>query len=163
MNYHEVNGDLIQLALSGNFDVIAHGCNCFSTQAAGIAASMSKHFNTHMFNYENDKYIGDYNKMGIIDYEYILTYNELKVDKEFIVVNAYTQYKPGKNFDMLAFYMCLKKMNHIFKGKHIGLPQIGCGIAGGNWGSVQKLIERELKDCIVTVVIFENNQIINNE
>lgn len=28
MKYQEIDGDLIQLALEGNFDVIAHGCNC---------------------------------------------------------------------------------------------------------------------------------------
>ena len=27
----EVFGDLIELALVGKFDVIVHGCNCFST------------------------------------------------------------------------------------------------------------------------------------
>ena len=28
MRYEEIQGDLIKLALEGNFDVIAHGCNC---------------------------------------------------------------------------------------------------------------------------------------
>ena len=45
-------------------------------------------------------------------------------------------------------------MNHEFKGKHIGLPQIGCGIAGGDWDVVKLLIKQELKDCDVTVVIY---------
>lgn len=28
MRYQEVDGDLIELAKKGEFDVIAHGCNC---------------------------------------------------------------------------------------------------------------------------------------
>ena len=31
-------------------------------------------------------------------------------------------------------------MNYIFKGKHIGLPQIGCHLAGGSWDIVKEII-----------------------
>jgi hypothetical protein len=31
--------------------------------------------------------------------------------------------------DYEALALCLRKINHTFKGKHVGLPQIGCGIA----------------------------------
>jgi O-acetyl-ADP-ribose deacetylase (regulator of RNase III) len=34
-------GDLLELALAGNFDVIVHGCNCQCTMGAGIAYSIS--------------------------------------------------------------------------------------------------------------------------
>jgi hypothetical protein len=44
MNYKEIKGDLIALALAGEFSVIAHGCNCFSTQKSGIAKYMVEHF-----------------------------------------------------------------------------------------------------------------------
>jgi O-acetyl-ADP-ribose deacetylase (regulator of RNase III) len=49
----------------------------------------------------------------------------------------------------------MRKMNHIFKGKHIGMPKIGAGLAGGDWKFIQQIIVRELKDCIVTVVIYK--------
>lgn len=32
-----IKGDLIQLALANEFDVIIHGCNCFCTMGKGIA------------------------------------------------------------------------------------------------------------------------------
>jgi O-acetyl-ADP-ribose deacetylase (regulator of RNase III) len=35
-----VDGDLIKLALKGEFDVIVHGCNCFCQMGAGIAPQM---------------------------------------------------------------------------------------------------------------------------
>ena len=35
-----IKGDLIKLALQGEFDVIVHGCNCFCTMGAGIAKSI---------------------------------------------------------------------------------------------------------------------------
>ena len=42
--YKEVKGDLIKLTLEGEFDVIAHGCNCFCTMGSGIAVAMKNTF-----------------------------------------------------------------------------------------------------------------------
>ena len=79
------------------------------------------------------------------------------------VVNSYTQYKYGKNhsdgvqrpLDYEALTLCMRKINETFKGKHIGLPKIGCGLAGGSWDMVKKIIQKELCDCDVTVVIYK--------
>lgn len=171
MKYQEIDGDLIKLALAGEFDVIAHGCNCFCLQKAGIAAQMSKTFNTSDYYLESSMYIGDINKLGQIECEtdYIEDTEGYTTDKKITVINAYTQYQPGVNLDYEALTLCLRKMNHTFKGKHIGLPQIGCGIAGGVWDKnlleypetdfyrdrdVKTIIQQELKDCNVTIVIY---------
>jgi O-acetyl-ADP-ribose deacetylase (regulator of RNase III) len=176
MNYQEIEGDLIQLALQGSFDVIVHGCNCFCLQKAGIAAVMSKTFHTDRF--EMEHYTG-HGKLGTIDFETVVIgkntnwllskYKNNADEPEIIVVNAYTQYQPGANLDYEALTLCLRKINHEFKGKHIGLPQIGCGIAGGVWDKyhtpqeelyrdVRTIIQQELKDCKVTVVKFKNHE-----
>lgn len=39
-----IKGNLIGLALSGEFDVIIHGCNCFHTMGAGIAKQIRQYF-----------------------------------------------------------------------------------------------------------------------
>ena len=61
--YKEVQGDLIQMALSGEFDVITHGCNCFCTMGAGIAPKMAKEFECNNFEMELSGK-GDINKLG---------------------------------------------------------------------------------------------------
>ena len=169
-SYKEVEGCLIEKSLNGEFDVIAHGCNCFCLQKAGIAAQMSKTFNTLDFLLENVALRGSINKLGQIDYEQVLltSDNNILLEKNYdvpapkinwgfpplTVVNAYTQYQPGPNLDYEALTLCMRKINHIFKGKHIGLPQIGAGIAGGDWNRIKTIIQQELKDCDVTVVIY---------
>lgn len=171
--YNEINGDLIELALNGKFDVIVHGCNCFCTMSSGIAVSMKNTFNCDKFLKESLKYKGDINKLGTIDFNEIVssksiatqnTYLGKLIDVEYfpsiIVINAYTQFNyyknhiDGKPIDYEALTLCLRKINHIFSGKHIGLPQIGCGLAGGDWGIVKKIIKKELFNCKVTVVIY---------
>lgn len=159
--YKEIKGDLIELALACEFDVIAHGCNCFCTMGAGIAVPMKENFGCDKFPLENNQYRGDINKLGQIDWDVIYA-DHFFLTKPLFVVNSYTQYHYGANhtdgvskpFDYEAFRLCMRKINYKFKGKHIGLPQIGAGLAGGDWGMIKQIIEKELKDCDVTVVIY---------
>lgn len=145
MEYREVSGDLISLAKQGNFDIIAHGCNCFCVMGAGLALQIKNHFP------EAEKADKNYDrlldaKLGNMSYA---GYENL------IVCNLYTQYEPGPNLDYEALTLCLRKLNYRFKGFHIGLPQIGCGIAGGDWERVKAIIQKELVDMNVTIVIYQ--------
>lgn len=168
-SYREIEGDLIKLALEGEFNVITHGCNCFCKMGAGIAPLFAKNFFANKFEKEGEAYIGDINKLGTIDFEYlthtgdslrISNPNDLHVgDIHVIVVNSYTQYYYGSHpsnngipLDYAALILCLQKINHLFKGSTIGLPLIGCGLAGGNWDIVKPIIQKELKDMHVTIV-----------
>jgi O-acetyl-ADP-ribose deacetylase (regulator of RNase III) len=171
MSYAEIDGDLISLAKKGTFDVIAHGCNCRSQMGAGIAPQMAKAFGCDRFGME---LIGaDINKLGNIDYQTfvlgeftIWSLEDAKNNRnepELTVVNAYTQFNYGRNhadgdaipFSYEAFTLCMRKMNHEFKGKSIGLPKIGAGLAGGDWEKIKAIIQRELRDCQVTIVNYK--------
>lgn len=163
MKYQEIEGDLVKLAKEGKFDVIAHGCNCFCRMKRGLAPQMAEAFGCDQFFGEKSNREGDIIKLGNIDYMY-MGYDGNWVSStpseysKLIVVNAYTQYHwstDTKPLDYEALTLCLRKINHVFKGKHIGLPQIGCHLAGGDWNVVKMIIQKELKDCDVTVVIYK--------
>ena len=167
---NRIDGDLIRLAKEGKFDVIAHGCNCMSTMGAGIAPQMAKAFGCDRFEME----LGgrDINKLGNIDYQtFVLGEKTIwsledaknnRNEPELTVVNVYTQYNYGRNhydgatapFDYEAFTLGMRKINSIFGGKHIGLPKIGAGLAGGDWERIEKIIETELWFCEVTIVNY---------
>jgi O-acetyl-ADP-ribose deacetylase (regulator of RNase III) len=159
-NYTEVFGNLITLAKDGEFDVIAHGCNCMCTMGAGLAPHMASAFGCDLFKLENTQYRGDINKLGQIDGVLV---SRADMKRGVFVLNAYTQYKYGRNHadgdavpvDYDAITLCMRKINHNFKGMHIGLPMIGAGLAGGDWEKIKQIIKRELKDCIVTIVILK--------
>ncbi|MDA3854977.1 MAG: macro domain-containing protein [Candidatus Woesearchaeota archaeon] len=150
--YREIKGNLITLALSGTFDVIAHGCNCFCTMGAGIAKDIRKNFK-EAYSADLQTSRSDYLKMGNYSKGY---------KSDLWVINAYIQYYYGQNspgcnqsLDYEALTVCLRKINQEFFGQHIGLPQIGCGLAGGDWNKVKEIIQKELINCNVTVVIYE--------
>lgn len=172
MKYNEVKGDLIKMAQRAKFDVIAHGCNCFCQMGAGIAPQMAKAFSCNdstKYPGESTSYPdrrGDMSKLGNIETYSWFVFDEEGNRRRLDVVNAYTQYKYGRNHkdgdknpvDYAAIEMCMKKMNYRFKGKHIGLPKIGAGLAGGDWEKIKGIIQKEMKDCEVTIVIYDGNQ-----
>jgi O-acetyl-ADP-ribose deacetylase (regulator of RNase III) len=167
--YNEVDGDLIKLAQRAHFDVIAHGCNCFCQMGAGIAPQMAKAFSCN----DPEKYPGestdfpdrrgDMTKLGNIESYSWYVFGEDGERRRLEVINAYTQHGFGLNhsdgsaipLDYNALILCMKKINYKFKGKHIGLPLIGCGLAGGDVTIVKKIIQEELKDCTVTIVNYK--------
>jgi O-acetyl-ADP-ribose deacetylase (regulator of RNase III) len=172
MKYVEVTGNLITLANEGVFDVICHGVNCFCTMGAGLAPQMAKAFGCDKFKMEGHEFKGDINKLGTIDYEaylfdedgFLQPYNEYR-DSEvsLYVVNAYSQFHYGRNhmsgidkpIDYEALTLCLRKINHTFKGSRLGLPKIGSDLAGGDWEVIKGIIKNEMRDCYVTLVNFD--------
>ncbi len=150
----EIEGNLIELAKQGEFQFIGHGANCFCVMGGGIAVPMREEFKVNEYPLEQKQYAGDINKLGQIQYQFNHEYG-------LYVANMYTQYdyrrKPGViNLDYQALELTLMKVNHAFKGKSVGLPLIGCGLAGGDWATVKMLMEKKLKDVDLTIVHFKD-------
>lgn len=168
--FKEVTGNLITMAKEGHFEVITHGANCFCMMGAGIALPMKQNFSCDKFQLEQDRYRGDFNKLGQIDYEVVnrktgLIFNDFDtllsvegdvIENSLVVVNSYTQYHGGANLDYTALEMCLKKLNHTFKDRHLGIPLVGGGIAGGNPTIIKEIMRKTLTDLDVTLVLFDN-------
>lgn len=143
----EIHGCLITLAKKGEFDVIVHGCNCMCVMSAGIAKAIKEAFPSA---YKADLLTkkADWGKLGTCSFS-----NE----KEVTIVNAYTQFHFGTSNIMVrydAVRSCLAWVKRTFSGSRIGLPQIGCGFAGGDWETVKDIIADELKDEDVTIVYY---------
>ncbi len=145
--WNEIDGNLVKSAKAGKFDLISHGCNTQKNFGKGIALEIKKSF---PLAYEVDK-----NTPSIL--------GELSICTDYpecIVVNSYTQKFVGKSKSShdsethryKAIKNCMNKINNQFKGKHIGLPLIGCGLAGLKWNKVKKILQEELIDMDVTIV-----------
>ncbi|UWP97485.1 macro domain-containing protein [Aliiroseovarius crassostreae] len=146
-----VKGDLVKMALQGEFDVIVHGCNCFHTMGAGIAKTISTQF-PEAFAADKATVYADKNKLGTISHASIR-----RESSEFVIVNAYTQFQwkgRGRKADYTAIGSCFREIAKEFGSRRIGYPLIGAGLAGGNWTEIEPMIETELEGCDHTLVIF---------
>jgi O-acetyl-ADP-ribose deacetylase (regulator of RNase III) len=78
------------------------------------------------------------------------------MDKGLTIVNAYTQYMPGYN-DLKQNYQAINDSMRLiatdFKGKKIGLPLIGAGLAGGDWNIIRDIIKNNLEDMVDYTIV----------
>ena len=131
-----VKGDLLAMGKNNEFDIIIHGCNCFNTMGAGIAAQIAQQFpDARMADDETVR--GDVGKLG--------SYT-VGMHGRLVILNCYTQYgtsTEGRDvFEYLAFERVLDKITARFGKWRIGLPMIGMGLAGGDPERIIPLITR---------------------
>lgn len=146
-----VTGDLLELAQSGAFDVIVHGCNCFHTMGAGIARPISQLF-PEALRADKETCYGEREKLGTIS-----TASIIRGDISFHVVNAYTQFDyrgAGPKVDYQAVKTCFEAIAQQFPKARIGYPMIGAGLAGGDWTLISSDINAALEGLDHTLVVL---------
>lgn len=147
-----VSGDLLQLAIDNHFDVIVHGCNCFCTMGAGIAASIRSEF-PEALRADADTIKGDRSKLGSYSCATVR-----RNDHTITIINGYTQYShSGKGIlvDYEAVRNLFAKLKKDYSGKRFGYPKIGAGLAGGDWNIISAIIDQELREEDHTLVVFK--------
>lgn len=160
MKTNIIQGDIIKLSKKGYFDVIVNPCNCQHNMGAGLALQIATQFPEAK--QADDNFVNP--SMGDFSWAKILSL-------DLTVYNLYSQFWYGKpyghryaldsqiyNFDTQknryrAIKRGLNKINKLCAGKMVGVPKIGCGLAGGNWNVVMPIIEEELSDCLLTIVL----------
>lgn len=138
-------GNLITEA--SDFDAIMHGCNCFHDDDSGIAAQVWDKFPVARAMSVADHDSGDFGALGT----YASCYEQIG---RFTLINAYTQYSGGANFDIHAFIHILKQVNEDFAGKSIGIPRIGTGIGAYDWIPIENALLQHAPDIDWTVLVY---------
>lgn len=151
-----IEGDIFELIENEEFDYVAHGCNCFCVQKAGIAKLFSEKYNTDKGYLEGPAFKGFISKLG----NYDLVKATTKSGKKFEIANCYTQYETGPNAMYSALELSLYKLFYYIKITNpyakIGLPLIGAGIGQLNQDFVIDIMN-DLTDHFqlnVTLVMF---------
>jgi O-acetyl-ADP-ribose deacetylase (regulator of RNase III) len=155
MFYETVEGDLLKLFEQGEFDAIVHGCNCFHSMSGGIARVIASRYpQTEEADLATN--FGDPTKLGQID-PVTVTRDDLS---QGIVINAYTQYNPGADFNYdairkvffnLSKYVRRQQIDREFR---LGVPAIGSGIAGGDWEVISQMVSNSLVGTGSTLVEY---------
>ena len=135
---------------------IIHQVNCKGIMGAGIAKQIK------------DKYpevYADYREFCLANNAMLRrmpllgTVQEVKCYDGVTILNLFAQYgyvygSCQTNYD--ALQKCLTKVNDICYGKTVAIPyKMSCGLAGGDWGIVRKIIEDTLIDCEVHIYKLE--------
>jgi len=150
----QLKGNLVELALMGEYDVIIHGANCFNTMGAGIAKTIKETW-PEAYRADLATKKGDMKKLGSFSSTTVSVNN-----KNLTIINAYTQYMYGRGRDFFeydSFSKILKKIKKEYSGKRIGMPFIGSGHAGGDPQRILDIIKTELNGENVQLVELNPN------
>ena len=149
---------------------ICHQVNCKKVMGSGIAKQIRqkwpKVYEDYCYNidymYENDFATKSSDLLGMI------TWTELEDSKYMMNFFSQDEYYPRNvcHTDYNAFTKCcraLKKFIEEYKlNKNnivIGFPyKIGCGLAGGDWSIVSKIIEEELSEYNIEIWEYEGDK-----
>jgi len=159
-NITKVKGDLIEMADSGDVDAIAHGCNCFHVMGGGIAKSINKWSKGKALATDKQTLYGDINKLGTyssFEYKGIECYN---LYTQFVTMDM-IPHRTGNEVMVhwLGVYESIIAMLDVTSADVIGIPYIGCGLAGGKEEHlmvVLKDIARWGYDVEIKVVEYEH-------
>ena len=139
----------------GNEDVICHQVNLQKVMGAGIALQIKQRFPDVY-----KKYIESDSKLGDIDVILATIYNGNQ--KRLYIANLYSQNNYGyfgthTNYE--AMNKCFKKLHDFIKIDNLSLAipyGIGCGLGGGDWDLVSRIIERNFNDINCKVYKLED-------
>lgn len=143
-----IKGDLFK----SKSDLIAHGCNCKGGFGSGVAYTVSQ-----LYPKARDLYLEKFEEDGWQLGEVQFT---LQRDGKYIA-NCATQngYLPRGycHADYDAIRTCMTKVKEFArdKGLSVAIPKIGAGLAGGNWLTIQKILNEVFSDYDVTVYFLE--------
>lgn len=151
-----VKGDMIKSMLNKELDAYGQQCNCFCRMGAGIAPLLAK-ANPEVREVDNATEEGNPYKLG--------TFSVTTDPSKPLVYNIYGQFhwrkfqpSRGCNTDYEALYQgfLMVRDDMLEKGlSSLGLPLIGCGLAGGDWEKeVFPMIKHAFEDSGVDVTIF---------
>ena len=155
MTHHEgmktLEGDLLDLAEAGTFDVIVHGCNCFHTMRSGIAGQLSSRY-PEVIEADRKTPYGARSKLGSISVAKVH-----RNGRDFAIANAYTQHRYGRQgvfAEVDAIASAFREVARQFPGQRIGYPRVGAGLAGGDWSEIAPVIVAALAEHDATLVEF---------
>lgn len=127
--------------------IIAHQVNCFGA-AGGLAAAV-------------------FDKYPSAEHDYMQRVNRSKPWQLLgmsqvtntqrdghIICNLFGQYQPGADYQPQALEQALGQLGRFARAVHmsVALPyKLSCGICGGDWNEVQKIIERSMNgvNCVI--------------
>lgn len=138
---YEVTGDLVK---DKQYKIFCHQTNCQGRMASGIAKQIAEEYpivarrNQHYYRLYNEGYIKE--MLGTI------LYSDTPDFRTCVNMYAQDRYgRIGRFTDYDAFRKCLNRlaegMEDMPEDIKIGFPDhIGCGLGGGDWSVIRKMI-----------------------
>jgi O-acetyl-ADP-ribose deacetylase (regulator of RNase III) len=149
MSIEYVHGDVLKAPV----ELVAHGVNCRGGFGKGIAGQIAK-----LYPQVREKYLEKHRTEGwkLGDVQYV------EVSSKLTIINCATQdeyWNPGDprkvyvNYDAIRSVMEKLLLYPACFNMTIGIPKIGAGLAGGDWTTIESIINEVFRHRIIQVYI----------
>jgi len=153
MNIKYVKGDATYPQVTeGKAGIVCHICNDIGAWGAGFVLALHKRWNKPRQHYmQHSKFLRQGN------------YHLVKVEENIWVANLIAQSGIGYVDDLppiryLALEESLRKMVKRLDREQLDyelhMPHMGCGLAGGNWGSVFTVLKKVFSDRDIDITVY---------
>ncbi|MCA1214831.1 macro domain-containing protein [Bacillus amyloliquefaciens] len=142
-----INGSI----LNASEDIICHQVNCQGVMGAGLAKKIKEKYPSayRVYKYMCDNVVYKPDLLGKV--------REVKEHDGKIIAHIFGQLSYGRgrvftDYEALKCGLELIKTSAMTNRRYFALPYgIGCGLAGGNWNEVYKMIETIFEDYEVAI------------
>lgn len=147
-----LKGDITETTIRN----IAHGVNCQNAMGSGVAKALFTKWPEVKKQYH--EYIDKQKSMNFTDISLLGTIQAVGMagDDKW-VFNCFTQRFYGRDsikyVNYEAIYECFKTIAKTGIGE-LAIPKIGCGLANGNWGIVEQIINDAVGDKVDITVYY---------
>jgi O-acetyl-ADP-ribose deacetylase (regulator of RNase III) len=158
-------GEICNLALAGQYNMIVHGVNCQGKMGAGVAARIASVFPEAYADYRKacKRHPDPGSLLGRISYCSVCLHAE-EEERRLYIVNAFTQldYRgEGVRVSYAAVETVFRRIRSIITGSEsrirIAYPRIGAGLGGGDWEVIAPIIDEQLDGCDHTLVEYDGS------
>lgn len=152
IDIHYVVGDATVPQGTGN-KIICHICNDQGGWGAGFVLALSKKWTEPEEHYRKDM---KNHKLRLGDVQMIT------VEKDILVANLIAQhgYRSKKNPVPVSYVSLSECLGEVAKWASsllasVHMPRIGCGLGGGDWNLIEKIIQEELCSKGIPVFVYD--------
>lgn len=142
-----VVGDILSPNTSSKEVFVCHQVNCMGVMGAGLARQIKVKY-PEVFNKYREYCLSALNKGKSFDILGDIHIVGIERQSGYKIVNIFGQYGYGRgkqytNYEALR--RAFKELCHLTTDEIIRIPfKMGCGLGGGDWSIVSKIIEEEL-------------------
>ena len=145
------NGDILE----AEEKIICHQTNCLGIMGAGLALQIARKYPEVDKKYRD--FCIEYGEWNFLGQTQLVNTHDDK-----IIANCFGQQRPGfgKQTDYKALKTCLKAVEEFANQNNfsVAIPyKIGCGLAGGDWNTVEKIIKGIFEMSPIKCVIYKFN------
>lgn len=142
--------------------LIIHGCNCQGVMGSGVALAIRNRWPLAYEKYKEQWVFKGILPLGVAQFIECKDKLGTKWIGNCMTQEYYGRVEGTQYCSYEAIEKCLVEIRRFCKDENLdsfAMPKIGCGLGGGDWNIVSKIIEKVFANTNLIITIYDNQKI----